>query len=82
MFRETTFVLGGALTIALGIALLIGLYFAGAGIAYVEVWLVGGVAIGFGAFFVRVGRDEGRVRREQLRELDRETSGLPPRPPS
>jgi hypothetical protein len=80
MLRETTFVLGGALTIALGAALLVGLFLAGAGAQVPNAWLAGLVAIGFGAFFVHVGRDEVRTRREYLRGLDPEAI-RPPRPP-
>ncbi len=79
MLRETTFAVGGGLTIGLGVALLAGLYAAGAGLVYFEAWLAGGIAIGLGAFFVHVGRDEGRVRREELRALD--PGADPPLPP-
>jgi hypothetical protein len=81
MLRETTFVIGGGLTIALGVALLIGLYLAGAGLIYFEAWLAGGIAVGFGAFFIYVGRDETRVRRAELHALD-PGAAQPPGPPS
>ncbi len=80
MLRETTFLLGGALTIALGVALLVGLYLAGAGAQVPNAWIGGLAAVGFGAFFVYVGRDEARTRREYLRGLDPEAI-RPPRPP-
>lgn len=70
VLRETTFLVGGALTIGLGIALGAGLYFAGAGFVYFDAWLAAGLAVGFGAFFMYVGRSEGEERRRQLRELE------------
>jgi len=63
-------VVGGALTVALGVALAVGLAWAGAGIYYFETWLGAGLAVGLGAFFIKVGRDEGRYRRESLRRLE------------
>ncbi|HLN52017.1 MAG TPA: hypothetical protein VK455_08220 [Thermoplasmata archaeon] len=80
MLRETTFVVGGALTIALGVALLVGLYLAGAGAQVLNAWIAGLAAVGFGTFFVHVGKDEARTRREYLRGLDSEAI-RPPRPP-
>ncbi|HYA57013.1 MAG TPA: hypothetical protein VEH57_00885 [Thermoplasmata archaeon] len=71
MLRETTFLVGGALTIALGVALGAGLLWAGAGWDYVGAWLAAGMAVGFGWFFVYVARDEGRQRRQFLREQEK-----------
>jgi hypothetical protein len=66
MLRESTFLIGGALVIALGVALAAGLVWSGAGWAYFNGWIAAGIAIGLGAFFVYVARQEGRVRREFL----------------
>lgn len=70
VLRETTFVVGGGLTIGLGIALGAGLYLAGAGFVYFDAWLSALLAVGFGVFFVYVGRSEGAERRRRLRELE------------
>ena len=66
MLRETTFLIGGILTIALGVLLGAGLYLAGAGVEYVDAWLASGIAVGFGAFFLYVARDEHRDRLDFL----------------
>ena len=70
VLRETTFVVGGGLTIGLGVALAGGLYVAGAGLEFVDAWLAAGLAVGFGVFFIYVGRSEGKERRRRLRELE------------
>ncbi len=75
MLRETSFVIGGALTVALGIALVAGLVWAGAGVVYFNAWLAAAIAMGLGAFFIKVGRDAGEDRREALRRLEREGEG-------
>ena len=72
VLRETTFVVGGGLTIGLGVALAAGLYVAGAGLEFVNAWIAAGLAVGFGAFFIYVGRSEGKERRRRLRELEGE----------
>jgi hypothetical protein len=72
MYRETTFRIGGLLTIALGVALAYGLYSASAGIEFVDAWLAAGMAVGFGAFFLYVAQEEGRDRREFLRSAEEE----------
>ena len=79
VLRETTFVIGGALTIALGLALGAGLFWAGAGFEYLDAWLAAGIAVGFGAFFVYVGRSEGAERRRTLGELEAGAAGTSPR---
>lgn len=79
MLRETTFRLGGLLTIGLGVALAYGLFAAGAGIEFVDAWLGAGIAVGLGAFFLYVARDEGRVRREFLRSAEDEGKFPPDR---
>jgi hypothetical protein len=63
VLRESTFVVGGLLVIALGVAFIAGLIWAGAGIDYFEAWLGAGITIGLGAFFVYVGRAEAEDRR-------------------
>ena len=70
VLRETTFIVGGALTIGLGIALGYALYWTGAGFEFFGAWLAAGLAIGLGAFFVHVGRAEGRERRRELVGLE------------
>jgi hypothetical protein len=75
---ETTFDIGGALTIGLGVALAAGLVWAGAGIDFLDGWLSAGIAVGFGAFFLSVGRAAARERRAELRRL--EASGSSPGP--
>ena len=70
VLRETTFVIGGVLTIGLGIALGAGRGVAGAGLEFFDAWLASGLAVGFGAGFLYVGRSEGRERRRELRRLE------------
>ena len=77
MLRETTFYIGGALTIALGVLLAVGLLVSNAGWAYAQAWVAVLVSVGLGAFFIHVGRAEGRYRREYLAALE---SGRPPPP--
>jgi hypothetical protein len=77
VLRETTFVIGGALTIALGVLLDAGLFVTGAGFEFFAAWLAGGIAVGFGAFFIYVGRAEGIERRRSLRELEEGESERP-----
>jgi hypothetical protein len=79
MLRETTFVLGGALTVGLGLLLGVGLFLSGAGLEFYTAWLAAGIAVGLGAFFVSVGRSEGRERRRALRALEEGDAG-PTRP--
>ena len=74
MLRETTFLIGGALTFGLGIALGAGLFWAGAGVEYIDAWLASGLAMGFGAFFVYVARDEHRDRLEFLARAEKDPS--------
>jgi len=77
MLRETTFLIGGWITVALGVLLAFGLYSAGAGVEFVDAWLASGIAVGFGAFFLYVARDEHRDRLEFLRKAEES----PPEPP-
>jgi hypothetical protein len=79
MYRETTFRIGGVLTIALGVALAYGLYIANAGIEFVDAWLAAGMAVGFGGFFLYVAREERRDRREFLRSAEEEGRAPPGR---
>lgn len=62
MLRETTFLVGGCLMIALGALLAGGLYLAGAGNDFADTWLAGGMSIVLGVFFVYVARAEHRDR--------------------
>ncbi|MCI4364804.1 MAG: hypothetical protein L3K10_01890 [Thermoplasmata archaeon] len=77
MHRENTFWIGGFLTIGLGIALIAGLVWAGAGAEFASAYLAAGMAGGFGVFFVYVGRAEARERRVFL-----SASGPPAQNPS
>jgi hypothetical protein len=79
--RETTFVLGGSLVIAMGVAFMAGLWWAGAGWGYAGGWLGAVLAVGFGVFFVQVGRAERQERLRFLRsfEPDPAASSRPPR---
>jgi hypothetical protein len=70
VLRETTFRIGGALTIAMGLSLAGGLVWAGAGLLYFGGYVAATLAVGFGAFFFWVGGEEGRVRRNDLSELE------------
>ena len=81
VLRETTFLIGGGLTIGLGVALGYGLYYAGAGLAFFGAWLAVGMAVGLGAFFLYVGRAEGEDRRRHLRELESGRDRPPGSPP-
>jgi len=76
VLRETTFVVGGGLTVALGAALVVGLALGGAGVAYFGAWLGGGLTIGMGAFCVYSGRAETRERRKDLDRVESD-SGTP-----
>lgn len=69
MLPERVFLLGGWTTIALGVALGAGLWWAGAGLAVVGAWLAAGFSVGLGAFFLRVARDARRHRRGWLGEV-------------
>ncbi len=77
--RETTFQVGGILVIGLGLALGVGLYLSGAGVEFLGAWLGAGVAVGFGAFFLYVGRAESADRRRALHDLET-TEVAPPGP--
>jgi hypothetical protein len=81
MLRETTFLLGGGLVIALGVALGVGLWLAGAGFEYAGAWLAAGIGVGLGAFLVAVGRDAARFRRQWLRDLEEGREPPPGGPP-
>ncbi len=70
MLRETTFRVGGSLTIALGILLAAGLVWSGAGFVFFGGYIAAGLAVGFGVFFFWVGGAEGRERRRALTELE------------
>lgn len=74
MLRETGFVIGGALLIALGVSFWVALAAAGIGWegAYLYVYVT--LGIGLGGFFVYVGRAERRARQAFL---ERENSSLP-----
>lgn len=77
MLRETTFLVGGTLTIALGLLLAGGLVWAGAGVDFYGGYLAAALAVGLGGFFFWVGGAEGRERRRILAGLEDRR----PRPP-
>ena len=77
MLRETTFEIGGLLTIALGVLLATALYFAGAGVEFFDAWLASGIAVGFGAFFLYVARGEHRERLAFLKRSSDEPPNAP-----
>jgi hypothetical protein len=58
VLRETTFVIGGTLTVGLGLALAAGLLLSHAGLDYNDSWLSVGIAVGLGVFFIYVGQTE------------------------
>ena len=70
VLRETTFFVGGVLTIGLGIAFGYGLYSAGVGFEFLGAWVAAGIAVGFGAFFIYVSRGERRERQRLLRTFE------------
>ena len=72
MLRETTFWVGGLLTIALGVALAVGLVLSGAGFGFVNAWLASGIAVGFGTLFLYVARDAHRDRLAFLARSEKE----------
>jgi len=72
MMRETTFWIGGVLTIALGVLLGAGLFFAGAGVEFADAWIACGLAVGFGALFIYVAREEHRHRLTFLADAEKE----------
>jgi hypothetical protein len=63
VLRETTFWLGGVITIALGLSFAVGLVWAGAGLDFVSAYLGVAFALGLGSFFIYVGAAEARERR-------------------
>ncbi|HXQ48369.1 MAG TPA: hypothetical protein VN842_01120 [Thermoplasmata archaeon] len=71
MLRETTFWLGGALTIGLGLALAAGLVWAGASLDYFAGYMGVAFGVALGSFFIYVGGAEARERRAFLAEADR-----------
>ncbi|MEM0128819.1 MAG: hypothetical protein QXG65_01450 [Thermoplasmata archaeon] len=78
MLRENAFWIGGGVMIALGIALVAGLWWAGAGWLEYPAYMGAALSVAFGAFFLAIARAEGRERR---RELARIESGSPSRRP-
>jgi uncharacterized membrane protein len=77
MLRETTFLLGGAIAIGLGILLAGGLLGARGGWPFLDGWLSAAFSVVIGGFFVHVAREERRYRAEYLRALE---AGVPPPP--
>ena len=70
MLRETTFLVGGAALVGLGVLLGYGLYAAGVGVEYLGAWLAVPLAFVFGGFFVHVARAERRERLSFLRSAE------------
>ena len=75
MLRETTFLVGGGLMIALGVLLAVGLSIAGDGLG--DSWLAGGMSIVLGGFFVYVARAEHRDRLAFLAAAEKPPSEPP-----
>lgn len=71
MLRESTFSIGGLLTIGLGVALAAGLVWAGAGVEYVSAYLAAALGVVLGSFFVYAGGAEARERRYFLIDAER-----------
>lgn len=78
MLREVGFVVGGALLVGAGIVFVAALVVLGAGWWEFEAYLGGFLMVGFGAFFIYVGRSEGAERRRDLEQLEK-GAGPPPR---
>jgi hypothetical protein len=68
MTRESAFWVGGALTIALGLAFAAGLVWAGAGLEYTSAYRGVGFAVVLGSFFLYVAGGEARERASLLAE--------------
>jgi hypothetical protein len=77
MLRESGFFLGGIAVIGLGVLLGVGLALSGAGLYAWSAWLAAGISVGLGAFFLKVGQDARRFRREWLKAVE---DGKPPPP--
>jgi len=77
MLRETMFLIGGYLMVALGVLLGVGLYLSGAGAGFGDTWLAGGMSVVLGVFFMYVARSERRERRAFLEAAEKP----PPEPP-
>lgn len=82
MLREVVFEIGGGLTIAMSLLLLLGLLWAAAGWLFFDAYLGVGIGVGLGAFFVYVGRGERAERLAMLREAERSVPGGGGAPPS
>ncbi len=77
MLRETAFLVGGGMTVALGLALLIVLVVTGVGLVDLAGWLAAAAALVLGGFFFVVARDAHRYREEYLRAAE-DGRDLPP----
>lgn len=80
MLKETAFVVGGLITLALGVMLLVVLVLAGGTGEPLGSWLAAGAALVLGAFFLVVARDARRYRTEYLAAAE-EGRELPPEGP-
>jgi len=74
MTRETTFWIGGFLTIGLGLALAVGLGWAGAGVEYSSAYFAVALAMVLGSFFLYVAGAEARERESSPTRWDAERS--------
>jgi hypothetical protein len=81
VLRDTTFVVGGGLVVAMGVAFALGLWWSGAGWIFASAWVGACLTVGFGGFFVYVGMAERRERRRFLAGYDPNQvgEGIPPR---
>ncbi|MGI0140599.1 MAG: hypothetical protein ACREBT_05590 [Thermoplasmata archaeon] len=71
MRREMAFVVGGTLLLGGALIWIAALAILAASPANFGGFLGGALTVGFGAFFIHVGRAEGRERREELAERER-----------
>jgi hypothetical protein len=79
--RESAFLIGGGISIALGVVLGTALWVVKAGLTYPGAWFAAGGAIAFGGFFLYVSRDLRRYREAYVRALEAGESPPPGGPP-
>jgi hypothetical protein len=78
MLREVGFVVGGAMLAGTGIAFFVVLFLLGAGWWEFSAYTASLLMVGFGAFFIYVGRSEGADRRRELAKFEKGTAPPPP----
>jgi hypothetical protein len=80
VLRESTFRLGGALTVVLGLAFAAGLAWAGAGADYFTAYVGAAFGVVLGSFFIYVGGAEARERQVSARHPERLAEGTAAEP--